>query len=292
MSEINEIPAFQEPDWSEARLERHDFALLSEFIRNEVGIQLTPAKQVMLEGRLRKRLRALGLNDFSQYVARVIGPHRDEGEIIQLIDAVTTNKTDFFREPQHFTYLTEEILAERSRRGTSPSSPFVVWSAASSTGEEPYTLAIVLSEYAERQPLNWRLLATDISTAVLTRAARAVYAESSIAPVPDALKKKYFLRSRERDQPLVRAKPVLRQSVTFKRLNLLDRHYDVPRPLDVIFCRNVFIYFDRPTQERILRRFLDCLRPEGYIILGHSETINGLSLPMAQVAPTIYRKKS
>lgn len=278
------------PSWDEARLQRHEFALLSEFIGKEVGIQLPPAKQVMLEARLRKRLRALGLESFSQYIPRVIGSRRDEAEVIKLIDAVTTNKTDFFREPQHFAYLTRDVLPERLRRGASPSDPFVVWCAASSTGEEPYTLAIVLSEYAAQQPLNWRVVATDISTSVLARAQRAVYSESSIAALPASLRRRYFLRSRERDEQLVRVKPALRNAVTFKRLNLLDRHFDVPRSLDVIFCRNVFIYFDRPTQQQILLRFVDCLRSDGLIFLGHSETINGLSVPLVQVAPTIYRR--
>lgn len=280
----------EQRDGDEPRLGRHEFSLLSEFIGKEVGIQLPPAKHVMLESRLRKRLRALGLSDFSQYVGRVLGPRADEDEIIALIDAVTTNKTDFFREPAHFTYLTEHILTARLRNRAAASGPFLVWSAACSTGEEPYTLAIVLSEFAAEHGLDWRLVATDISTRVLARAQRAVYAESTIAGLPAPLRRKYFLRSRERDRSLVRVKPLLRQTVGFGRLNLLDRHYEVPRPLDAIFCRNVFIYFDRATQRQILLRFLECLRPDGTIFLGHSETINGLSLPLVQVAPTIYQR--
>jgi chemotaxis protein methyltransferase CheR len=279
----------EQRDGDEPRLGRHEFSLLSEFIGKEVGIQLPPAKHVMLESRLRKRLRALGLSDFGQYVKRVLGPHADEDEIIALIDAVTTNKTDFFREPAHFTYLTEQILTARLRNGA-PNGPFVAWSAACSTGEEPYTLAIVLSEFAAEHGLDWRLVATDISTNVLARAQRAVYAESAIAGLPAPLRRKYFLRSRQRDRSLVRVKPFLRQTVGFGRLNLLDRHYEVPRHLDVVFCRNVFIYFDRATQRQVLLRFLECLRPDGYIFLGHSETINGLSLPLVQVAPTIYQR--
>ena len=277
--------------WNEVKLAKRDFMQVSAFIEKEVGIQLPPSKQVMVESRLRKRLRALGLSNFPAYMARVFGPSRDEGEIIHLIDAVTTNKTDFFREPHHFTYLAREalpeLLAEADGRST---RPLTVWSAASSTGEEPYTLAMVMSEVAESQALNWQILATDISTAVLERARRAIYTEACAAAIPGALKHKYLLRSRDRAQGLVRIHPRLREKVTFQRLNLLSRHYNLPRPIDVIFCRNVFIYFNRATQAQILLRFVDALRPGGFVFLGHSETTNGLSIPLVQIAPTIYQK--
>ena len=278
--------------WSEVRLSTRDFKQLSTFIEKEVGIQLPSTKQVMVESRLRKRLRALGLSDFPAYMGRVFGPDRDAGELIHLIDAVTTNKTDFFREPHHFTYLAQEALPELLAEGGSSSSrPFTVWSAASSTGEEPFTLAMVLSEFAETQVFNWQIVATDISTAVLDRARRAIYTDSCAAAIPRPLRHKYLLRSRDRAQGLVRIHPRLRQRVTFQRLNLLSRQYNIPRPIDVIFCRNVFIYFNRATQAQILVRFAEALRPGGYVFLGHSETINGLTVPLVQIAPTIYRKE-
>jgi chemotaxis protein methyltransferase CheR len=279
--------------WNEIKLATRDFNLLSNFIETEVGIQIPPAKRVLLESRLRKRLRALGLAKFHDYTAHVFGPNRDETEIVHLIDAITTNKTDFFREPHHFTYLARTALPRLIENdGVGSARPLRVWSAASSTGEEPYTLAMVLSEFAETRPMCWQLLATDISTAVLDRATRAIYSEASAAPIPAALKHKYLLRSRDREKALVRVVPGLRQKVTFQRLNLLSRHYDVPRPIDVIFCRNVFIYFNRKTQQDILLRFADLLQPEGFVFLGHSETINGLSVPLVQVAPTVYQKGS
>ena len=274
--------------WNEVKLAKRDFMQVSAFIEKEVGIQLPPSKQVMVESRLRRRLRALGLTNFPAYMARVFGPSRDEGEIIHLIDAVTTNKTDFFREPHHFIYLAREALPELL--AGADGRPLTVWSAASSTGEEPYTLAMVLSELAESQALNWQVLGTDISTAVLERARRAIYTEACAAAIPGALKHKYLLRSRDRAQGLVRIHPRLRQKVTFQRLNLLSRHYNLPRPIDVIFCRNVFIYFNRATQAQILLRFVDALRPGGFVFLGHSETTNGLSIPLVQIAPTIYQK--
>jgi len=274
--------------WSEVKLATRDFKQLSAFIEKEVGIQLPPTKHVMVEARLRKRLRALGLSDFSTYMARVFGPNRDESEIVHLIDAVTTNKTDFFREPHHFTYLAREALP--ALIAGCDGRPLTVWCAASSTGEEPYTLAMVLSEFAATHALKWQILATDISTAVLERARRAIYTDACAATIPGVLKFKYLMRSRDRAQGLVRIHPRLRQKVTFQRLNLLSRHYNIPHPLDIIFCRNVFIYFNRATQTQILLRFVEALRPGGFVFLGHSETINGLSVPLVQIAPTIYRK--
>jgi chemotaxis protein methyltransferase CheR len=292
MASAEAAPCAPDLTWSEVKLSTRDFKQLSTFIEKEVGIQLPSSKHVMVESRLRKRLRALGLSNFPEYMARVFGPSPNEGELIHLIDAVTTNKTDFFREPHHFTYLTHEALPELlAERDVGATRPLTVWSAASSTGEEPFTLAMVLSEFAESQALNWQILATDISTAVLDRARRAIYTESCAAAIPSVLQHKYLLRSRDRAQGLVRIHPRLRQKVAFQRLNLLSRHYNIPRPIDVIFCRNVFIYFNRATQAQILLRFADALRPGGLVFLGHSETTNGLAVPLVQIAPTIYRKE-
>jgi chemotaxis protein methyltransferase CheR len=278
--------------WNEVRLAPRDFKLLAEFIEREVGIQVPPAKHVLVESRLRKRLRALGMSKFSEYTDYVFGDQRDGDEIVHLIDAITTNKTDFFREPHHFEYLAESAVPILLADGkTGSSRPLTVWSAASSTGEEPYTLAMVLSELALQCPMRWQVIATDISTAVLERGQRAIYSEKVAEPIPRALKQKYLLRSRDRDKGLVRIVPGLRQKVTFQRLNLLSRRYDVPAPVDIIFCRNVFIYFNRKTQQEILHRFVGVLRPGGYVFLGHSETTNGLSVPLIQVVPTVYRRE-
>jgi chemotaxis protein methyltransferase CheR len=279
------------PSWNDVRLTTRDFDLLRSFIESEVGIQIPPAKRVMLEGRLRRRLKALGYTKFRDYTSHVFGPRRDDGEIVHLIDAVTTNKTDFFREPHHFDFLVNTALPQLTAGGEAGVvRPIVVWSAASSTGEEPYTLAMMLNEFAEAQPITWQVVATDISTAVLDRARRAIYSTATAAPVPPALKYKYLMRSRDRSKALVRIVPGLRQKVTFQRLNLLAPRYDVPKPVDIVFCRNVFIYFDRSTQEKILHRFADLLHRGGFVFLGHSETINGSSVPLVQVAPTVYQK--
>jgi chemotaxis protein methyltransferase CheR len=243
----------------------------------------------MVETRLRRRVRALGMTCFADYTNRIFGPDADEEEIVHLIDAVTTNKTDFFREPSHFDYLVRAALPTLLRDRDS-SSLFTIWSAASSTGEEPYTLAMVLDGFSEVRALNWRIVASDVSTEVLARAQRAIYPEALAEPIPPALRYKYLLRSRDREKGLVRIVPRLRQKVNFLRVNLLSSRYDIPKPVDVIFCRNVFIYFNRQTQGQILERFCDYLCPGGYVFLGHSETVNGISASLVQVAPTIYRK--
>jgi chemotaxis protein methyltransferase CheR len=276
---------------TDEHLSQRDFSRLSSFIHGYAGIQLPPAKTVMLESRVRKRIRALRLSGYAEYCDYVLGPGQAE-ETVHLIDAVTTNKTDFFREPQHFQYLVERALPTLMREyGAGQSRTCMVWSAGCSSGEEPYTLAMVLAEFAERyRPFASMVLGTDICTEVLEHARRAIYTEASIAPVPPHLLKKYILRSKDRSRGLVRIAPFLRNCVRFRRLNFLDGDFAVREPIDIIFCRNVFIYFDRRTQEQILNRFARHLTPGGFVFLGHSETINGMDVPLVQVAPTIYRK--
>ncbi|NTW58482.1 MAG: protein-glutamate O-methyltransferase [Nitrospirae bacterium] len=270
-----------------------EFARFSEFIIGQCGIKMPPSKKIMLEARLQKRLRALGVPSYGEYY-RYIHSESGRGELVHMLDAVTTNKTDFFREPIHFQYLAKTILPEvlseqegSKRRG----SPLFLWSAGCSTGEEPYTLAMVLSEFAHQHPtLRFSIMATDISTKVLDRARDGIYDEDRIAAVPDALKQRYLLRSRDRGRNLVRIVPELRAAVQFKRLNLMEESFSFSEPLDVIFCRNVIIYFDRSTQERLISRFCRVLRPDGYLFLGHSESVHGFDLPLRRITSTVYRK--
>jgi chemotaxis protein methyltransferase CheR len=265
-----------------------EFVRLSEFIHGECGIKVTEGKKIMLEGRLQKRLRKLGLGSFAAYCEYLFSPEGMEKELTFMIDEVTTNKTDFFREPAHFQFLTESVVPDltRSRRH------LTIWSAGCSSGEEPYTLAMVLSAYAERLPgFEFLVLATDISTGVLAKAERAVYDEDRIAPVPAEFRRKYLLRSKDRTKGSVRIVPQLRSRVRFRRLNFMDSDFGFREPLDVIFCRNVIIYFDRATQERLLNRFCRHLAPGGYVFMGHSEALIDMNVPLAPVAPTVYRKK-
>lgn len=270
-------------------LTKADFDRLSEFIYKECGIKMPPAKKTMLEARLQKRLRTLSIPSFKQYCEFLFSREGLEQELVQMIDLVTTNKTDFFREPDHFDYLLERVLPQFSEeRGVKRLN---LWSAGCSTGEEPYTLAMVLQEYAESCPgFTYQITATDISTRVLDKARAAIYDEERVIPVPMVLKRKYLLRSKDRSSGLVRIVPELRNKVMFRRLNFMDVDFGIREPLDVIFCRNVIIYFDRPTQKKLLTRFTEHMAPGGYIFMGHSETLNGLDLPLVAVHPTIYRK--
>jgi chemotaxis protein methyltransferase CheR len=273
-------------------LSARDFTRLSNFIYDHCGIKLPPVKRTMIESRLGKRLRALGIAHFSEYVDYILEERGGAEELVAMTDLVTTNKTDFFREPEHFSYLTETVLPEWcDATGPRRSLPFNIWSAGCSTGEEPYTMAMVLSEFASGMPgFTFQISATDISTRVLETAKTAIYAVERIAPVPMALRRKYLLKSRNPGTEVVRIVPELRQRVSFSQLNFMDRAFGWQEPLDVIFCRNVVIYFDRPTQERLINKFCEHLKPGGYLFMGHSETLNGLDVPVTSVYPTVYRR--
>lgn len=268
------------------------FRRLSELIHGLCGIRMPPAKKIMLEGRLGKRVRALRMESFEQYCEYLFSTEGAEREFIHMIDAVTTNKTDFFREPDHFDYLFDKVLPELvDRQGLRGAKRLNVWSAGCSTGEEPYTLAMVLSEFAGgRSDFQFSVLATDISTAVLDTAKSGIYDEEKVAPIPLNLRRKYLLRGKDRRKGLVRVARELRGLVRFRRVNFLEKDYGIKEAIGVIFCRNVIIYFDRPTQQKILERFSDLLLPGGYLFIGHSESLHGMELPLVQTAATVYRK--
>lgn len=272
-----------------------DFDRLSEFISAHCGIKMPRGKKVMLEARLGKRLRSVGAASFHDYCNYLFNAEGGEKELVHMIEAVTTHKTDFFREPAHFEFLTNTILPEHiNSAGAGPGNIFRVWSAGCSSGEEPYTLAMVLFEFAsQNNGFSFSILATDISTQILEKARRGIYEEDRIVTVPMSLKKKYILRSKDPKKGVIRMAPELRSLIRYEKLNLMAEHYELREPpLDVIFCRNVIIYFDRPTQERLINRFCRYLKPNGYLILGHSESVHGLEVPLNRVSSTIYRKIS
>lgn len=273
-------------------LSNHDFQQLSSFIYQNLGIKMPAGKSTMLTGRLSKRLRALSLASFSDYCDFLFSAEGQEQEMVHLINVITTNKTDFFREPSHFAYLTQTALPtlQQAHNFTARNS-LKIWSAGCSTGEEPYTLAMVLAEVQASQPdFKFDILATDISTRVLEIARRAVYPMNLIEPVTPQLRKKYLLRGVNQKNPQVRIVPELRQRVRFGRLNFMDEDFGLPEKVDVIFCRNVIIYFDKETQEKLMVKFCRFLQEGGYLFLGHSESLHGYKTPLVQVAPTIYRK--
>lgn len=271
-------------------LTARDFSRLARFIQDYAGIKMPPTKKTMVEGRLRKRVGVHGFADLTEYCRHLFDGGGLEAEAIHLIDAVTTNKTEFFREPDHFEYLAEiaipQLLAARRNQ-----TQIKVWSAASSTGAEPYTLAMVLADLrAKLGTFQFSIVATDISTKVLETAVAAVYPEQMITPVPMDMRRRYLLRSKDRSRGLVRIAPEIRKLVQFGRLNLMDTAYPVAQDLDVIFCRNILIYFDKPTQQAVLGRLCDHLRSGGYLFLGHSESLAGLGLPLIPAATTVFRR--
>lgn len=275
-------------------LKDREFNQFSELIYTEAGIKMPQAKKTMLEARLQKRLKVLGMHSFQEYADFIFSEIGREQELIHLIDVVTTNKTDFFREPQHFDFLTREAiptLQELRGAGDSPLNPFRIWSAGCSTGEEPYTMAMVLHEYAaHNQGFKFTITASDICTQVLQTAATAIYNEDRTETIPLTLKRKYLLRSKDRSKGLVRIASELRACINFKRINFMDDNFGIAERQDVIFCRNVVIYFDKETQARLMKKFHRQLVSGGYLFIGHSETLNGLGVPFTQVSNTVYRK--
>lgn len=277
------------PDLRQATLGKRDFERISRFVYDHLGIQLPPGKHTMVEGRLRKQMRELGVGSFTEYVDRVLDPDADPDEFQAFLDQITTNKTDLFREPDHFDHLVRDALP--ALRAGRPRPQITVWSAACSSGEEPYTLAMTLFE-AQRagQQFDFRILASDISRRVLERAARAVYPAAHADAVPAALRSRYLLRSR--DGSSIKMSKALRDRIRFGQLNLMNPPYRVPRELDVIFCRNVLIYFDRATQNRVVDALLDCLRPGGFLYLGHSESAQAGNPRLDRCGPAVYRKRA
>jgi chemotaxis protein methyltransferase CheR len=275
---------------AEEGLSNADFARLCRLIYEVSGIVLNADKKTMLELRVKRRLRILNLNSLAEYCQYLFGPRGQKDEVVHLIDVVSTNKTDFFREPDHFDYLVRSAIPELVARNES-GRPLTIWSAGCSSGEEPYTLAMVLSEWAETHPgFRFEILATDISNLVLEKAARGVFTEEVIDPVPAALRQKYFMRSRDRSSKLYRVVPELRRLIEFRRLNFMDADFGLPNKVDIFFCRNVIIYFDRATQERIIQKLAAQLHPGGYAFVGHSETLHNMDLPLTAIAPALYRK--
>jgi len=274
------------------RITDKEFRKLGEYIHTRYGIKMPPVKKTMLEARLQKRLRTLGMSSFSEYSKYLFSPDGLKDELVNMVNMVTTNKTDFFREPQHFDYLVEEALPTIEREwGGGIRRPLKIWSAGCSTGEEPYTMAMVLSEYAAKHSgFSFEVMGSDISTTVLEKAKTAIYKHFKVDPVPMELKKKYLLRNRDRSRDEVRIVPELRRQVHFRRINFIEDDFGLREKMDIIFCRNVIIYFDRPTQEKLLNRLSGHLRDQGFIFMGHSETLSGLNVPLRPVVPTVYRK--
>ena len=262
-----------------------DFQAIKALIYKKVGIALTDQKRGLVYARLTRRLRALGLPNFRSYVDILEGPKAND-ELSHLINALTTNHTKFFRERHHFDFLRSTAAAEwRARVTRGEPKRLRIWSAGCSTGEEPYTIAMTLA-HAFQMEWDWKILATDIDTKVLAHAKRGLYEKDTVRDVPPALKHKY-LQLIETGQAEVDA--ALKSRIRFNRLNLHDL-WPMRGPFDVIFCRNVTIYFDPPTKRNLIQRYVEMIKPGGFLFLGHSETLAGREFHLESLGQTIYRK--
>ena len=268
-----------------------DFARLSALMEKRCGIQLPESKRVMVEARLRKRLQQLGINSFADYWRLLAEGPRRESELVSLTDVLTTNKTDFLREPAHFALLEQTILPHLYEAGVGARTPLRVWSAAASTGEEPYTLSMLLDHWGRsRRPFEYSILGTDISTRVLAQARLGAYQEKTIEALPESWRQSYLLRARGPAAPApYRITPSLRARVRFGHLNLMDPDYHLPDRYHIIFCRNVLIYFNRQTQAAVARKLIQRLVPGGYLVVGHSESLQAADYPLTTLVPSVYR---
>lgn len=278
--------------FSRIELTGKDFKRLALFIHERLGIKVPDFKRSMLESRLRKRLNVLGMKNYTQYCDFLFSGQGMDQELSEFTDVITTNKTDFFREPHHFKFIQEKALPDLiERTNAGASRKLMAWSCACSRGDEPYTLAMVLSDYAEAiKRFDFSILATDISTRMLETAVRGIYEEQVVEPVPLEFKKKYLLRSKDRSRQVVRIRPELRMKIKFHRLNLMDSNFGLSHKMDILFCRNVIIYFDKPTTEKLIVKLCANLAPGGYLFMGHSELLDINRYPLVPVAPTIYQK--
>lgn len=262
-----------------------EFTRVSRLAYEQTRIVLQPGKEGLVIARLSKRLRALGLTSFSAYLDHVES-EPDGRELSQLVDVITTNKTHFFRERPHFDFLARVLVPEHLERRT----PLRVWSAGCSSGEEPYTIAMVLHD-TERGAAarDARILGTDISSRVLSRAAAAEYAAEAVGDVPKDVLTRHFVSSSARHPASYRVRDEVRALVRFARLNLMGE-WPMRQAFHAIFCRNVMIYFDRDTQEQLVRRFGALLAPGGYLFVGHSESLSAIDHGLRYVAPAVYVK--
>lgn len=274
-------------------LSHRDFEKLATFVEEYCGIRMPQNKKTLVEGRLRRRARALGMDSISQYYHHVFDNGVLDTEITHLIDVMTTNKTEFFRENDHFTYLVDKAIPDLMTRHHRPGleRALKVWSAACSTGAEPYTLAMLLDDFGQTHlPFRFSIFATDICDEVLDAAKQGVYPAEMMDPVPRELLFRYVHRSRDPRQASVRMTPKIRQMVRFGHLNLMDDVYAIDDDMDVIFCRNILIYFNKQTQEMVLNKLCRHLRPGGYLFLGHSESTAGMKLPVQSVTTTVFMR--
>lgn len=271
------------------RMNPAQYERLAQIIRKDLGLEMPASKLSTLESRLRKRLVYHGLTNYDEYY-RLISSEKGAEERKLMLDLATTNKTDFFREPAHFDFLRDRYLPDRSKK----SEELKAWSAGCSTGAECVTMAIVLEEFnrLSHRRMSYSILGTDVSPRMIEAAKTAVYRQEMVSRVDYDLLKRYFQRSQDQRHPTVRPKKAVLDKLQYRALNLMDDRYGIEiGSLDVIFFRNVLIYFDRDTQQKLLRHILTYLKPDGLLFLSHTESVFGADLGINKVAPSVFRKQ-
>jgi chemotaxis protein methyltransferase CheR len=266
------------------------FHQFSDLVYQECGINLHEGKKALLQARLNKCLRSTGVASYEEYYQFITSKGNSEA-FLNFLDSISTNLTFFFRETQHFKFLDELIPPLLESKKKEKNNRLRIWSAGCSTGEEPYSLAMsVLQHLGDHQKLDFRILATDISSRALTAGLRGIYGAEKIQKIPEPLRKTYFQRCKPNgSEDSYEVSPILKKVITFRRLNLKEP-FPFKGPFDYIFCRNVMIYFDKKTQEALVQKMANYLGPGGYLFVGHSESLMGLSHPLAYVRPAVYRK--
>jgi chemotaxis protein methyltransferase CheR len=272
--------------WTSPSVTDAEFTQFRGLILKHAGIHLNGSKRHLLVSRLMRRLRELNLHTFAAYYEYVAGDTSGR-ELSTFINRMTTNKTSFFREPHHFEFLTERMIPEISARGE---RRMRIWSAACSSGEEPYTIAMTIRE-AQRTAGGWdvRILGSDIDTQVLAKAESGTYDIEALSNVPEMRRKAHFLRGYGGFEGQVQIRPALRRMIDFRQINLIGPAWPIRTRFDAIFCRNALIYFQQPVQHQIVNRLIGYLRPGGYFFAGHSESLHSLREILVPVGHTVYR---
>jgi chemotaxis protein methyltransferase CheR len=269
-----------------------EFQQFRALVRQHAGIALGETKRQLVCSRLGRRLRHYGYTSFSQYYRHLMEEDPDGQELVRMINAITTNKTEFFREAHHFAFLRSVVLpalAESSRGGGA--RRLRLWSAGCSSGEEPFSVALtMLAALPDVWSWDAKILASDIDTEMLARGEKGVYPVEQISHVPPTMVQQHFLRGKGTREGLVCLRPAPRRLVSFRRINLQDEAWPIRTTFDAIFCRNVIIYFDRELQQRLITRFIELLKPGGYLFLGHAESLLGMGMGLTYVGNTVYQK--
>jgi len=269
------------------------FLQVGKIITEKFGIRMPPEKKIMFQSRLQRRLRELDIHSFYDYAAMLFNDDNETEEINLLADIISTNKTDFFREKEHFQFLETQLFPKLLKNSVSNVYPQLkFWSAGCSSGQEAYSIGIQLNEFmrSEKVLFDYSIMATDISGRMLRMAKQAVYPMSQVDEMPIELKHRYFLKSKNTKEPKVKVANEIREKVTIAYMNLMDGGYPFKIPFDIVFLRNTLIYFEPKVQLQVLTKVLDCLKTGGYLFIGHSESLINLHLPIQSVAPSVYIK--